>query len=127
MDKIIEEKIVKKFIEKMKSDRVIFELSNEKKRSDCIRKLPSILKTNGKQFALTNDEQIYQTLFAKRKVDLIYVISDDRRIDGTYQNAESALEHALSGSSTYILFFAFAIFIKEEVGYSAPKYILLLE
>ncbi len=127
MDKSIEENFVKQFVEKSRRERVIFELSNDKKRGDCIRQLPTKIHTKGKTLVLKKDDEIYQALLIHEKTKPIYIISDDSRIDGTFENPEVALKNALNGGFTYILLFDHAIFFKEEVGYSSPKYVLFIE
>lgn len=127
MDKSIEEIFVNKFIDKNKRNRVVYELFNSKKRGDCIRKIPSLLAYDGKQISVKNDEDIYKALLIRKVMSPIYVISDDERIDGKYEYPEKALNHVLFGGGTYILLFDHAIFIKEEIGYGSPKYIIFVD
>lgn len=127
MNKNIEEVFVKTFIDKNKRNRVMYELFNSNKRGECIRRLPSNLSHVCKQIAIKNDEDIYKAILINKVMSPIYIISDDERIDGKFEQPEKALNHALIGGSTYILLFDHAIFIKEEIGYSSPKYILFID
>ena|SRR5690554_3603285 len=127
MDKNTEEMFVKKFIDKNKRNRVIYELFNSEKRGDSIRKIPSILSHNFKEASVKSDEDIYKYLLIGKVMSPIYVISDDQKIDGQFMHPEKALNHTLFGGGTYILLFDHAIFIKEEIGYGSPKYIIFVD
>jgi len=127
MDKSKEEVFVKKFVDKNKRNRVIYELFNIEKRGDCIRKIPSILSHNFKEISVKSDVDIYKYLLIGKVTSPIYAISDDEKIDGKFEHPEKALNHTLFGGGTYILLFDHAIFIKEEIGYSSPKYIIFVD
>ncbi|OAN20323.1 hypothetical protein A2I99_01340 [Acholeplasma laidlawii] len=80
-----------------------------------------------KKHLLKSDEDIYKYLLIGKVMSPIYVISDDEKIDGQFVHPEKALNHTLFGGGTYILLFNHAIFIKEEIGYGSPKYIIFVD
>ncbi|WP_264230081.1 hypothetical protein [Acholeplasma laidlawii] len=127
MDKNTEEMFVRKFIDKNKRNRAIYELFNSEKRADFIRKIPSILAHDFREVSVKSDDEIHKYLLIDKVMSPIYVISDDEKLDGKFEHPEKAISHALYGGGTYILLFNHAIFIKEEIGFSSPKYIIFID
>ena len=131
MNKEIEKEFIKKFVEKQKRERCLFELFSIKKRGEGIRQLSNKLIKNNIIPHGNTDKEIRETIekYFNLFDQKVYIISDMEDIDGTVQYFEKAFNEVMCGSGTYIIVCgADTIFLKDEdpgVGGGLPsKYIL---
>jgi 5S rRNA maturation endonuclease (ribonuclease M5) len=123
MEKSIEEKFVKAFIERGKRDRVLFEL-NSKKREQAVLRLSAYIDQRYIVFASNKitDEEIELQLLKKTKAkDSVYILSDDS-YDGQKLEFSKAFDNALHSCGTYIIVInENNVFMKDEVEIGSPK------
>lgn len=135
MDKEHEEMIIKSFYNKSIQDRVIFELSSEKKRKNSISSRINSISKNGisEKFMIEipkpNSEYtvIFDLLKKNGAGDTCYVISFNEEIDGKHLNLSYALEQAVGyGMPSLISCITGKLaYLECEQEYGAPqRYIL---
>lgn len=135
MDRIIEEKFVRTFIEKRIQDRIIFELSDSKRRDTAIdrfcHRTDDLVKPKyilHKSNKLWSDE-ILNMISELSNEKSCYVISFLPDIDGIQTTLEGALSRCLGAGMPSIMIVGenIAVIETEQVQGPATKYILYKE
>ena len=127
MDKNIEELFVKKFIVKDKRERILYELSSEKKRKDRTYRIYGDLDKRYLVYTGQLSEKDFPDEVKKsvgRKTDC-YVIADGVD-DGTTLPFGKAFDNLVQSAGAYFIFCAPNVVIaKDEVDYGAPSQCIL--
>ena len=131
MENLIEKRFIDNFIKKNKRERVLYELSNPRKRKDAIGRFchntleiidEKKLIYSGKTITL---EELKKYINDSSKGEMCYVISWDEEFDGKCVEPGAALEHMTSSGMAVVIIFTGLIIIKEEQEVGAPtKYVL---
>ncbi len=131
MENLIEKRFIDNFIKKNKRERVLYELSNPRKRKDaigrfCHNTLEMIDEKKiiycGKHITI---EELKKFINDSSKGEMCYVISWDEEFDGKSVKPSVALEHMISSGMAVVIIFTRLIIIKEEQEVGAPiKYVL---
>lgn len=128
MDIQIEQYFIHTYITKNRQDRLLYELSNPKKRIDGIHRFchdtiqlvkPSMIRYRGK------DVSVLQNYMDTCRESQCYVLSDDSAIDGTWQNRKIILSQIIgNGGASIAIFKKFVIIETEQVQGAAEKFVL---
>ena len=131
MNKKIEERFIKEYFIKSRRERILYELSNKKKRMDCIwnfsfwvgylQKNKIYYKGNKK-----NVVDIEEWIKGKTSEERCYIISSDEEIDGKILKVDEALQRTIGfGMPSILIFSDIAIIETEREDYGAAiKYLL---
>lgn len=134
MNKEWETNFTNKFIIKNRRSRILYELSNEKKRKDGIWRF-----CHGASRYIINSKIIYEgNSISNEEINVLikkytnekqcYIISGYEDIDGVFMNTEKAIETIIGRGMASILVFSNLAVIEteQEIG-RADKYVLYSE
>jgi len=132
MDILYEQAVVKNYFVKHYQERVIFELSNKKKRRNAFDRLchnyDELLDNRFMEKCIeSNYLEIYRILKSYGASDSCYVLSYNSLIDGKYMELDKALKIAVGyGMPSLIVCESnkLAYFEAEQVQGAPPRYIL---
>ncbi|WP_026692042.1 hypothetical protein [Peribacillus kribbensis] len=134
MDKNIEKRIVKAFFTKRLQDRVLFEMSSDKKRKNALNRLCHSYRTTLREEYMfdiakpnSDPEAIVKLLKENGAGNSCYVISWDEEIDGKELPLLTALEHAVGMGMPSIISCIpdkLAYFEAEQEVLPSPRFLL---
>lgn len=128
MNKEIEEKFVKTFVERDKRDRLLFELLSKKKRDIAIQRLYNSLDRKYKVIEdnKIKDKELLSVIKPYINMEApCYVIADSVD-DGNILPFKTAFDKMINGGMAYAILYGDNIVImKDEMYYGAPMKIFL--
>lgn len=131
MNREYEENFINKFIVKSRRQRILYELSNKKKRTEGVWRF-----CHGTSELVIDSKIIYEgnsisnkeiSLLIKKytKEEQCYIISGDSDTDGKFMNCDEAIDCIIgNGMAAIMVFHNLAVIETEQEVGSAVKYIL---